>query len=592
MSSFYTFREYRGENEGCDISDDVFEKNENKNKPGGYPGLDINSKIDGAQLPPMALETLSDTQISKSANLDILAFDGKNWVNELTLRTLKIVPLDKTSLLELSDGLVYELTSDRLTLKLPTDGTSIWILNPNRYYYTIIGSLNGGAHPKLKLCSRFELLMFSPHTNSWTVTVFKGYLPPSNILSDFDYYAMSIYLREKKPVVETHFFEVKSNYSGDSTNAAYSGGVYDPLNKRIVFAPASAMSAEDFVFIDCTSDKIQKYTAPPNFPTADIIDDDSNYELTIPINPDAPDELSGKFAINPPPKSCTCFYDPINRCIMLLVDNRLFCLDCTNSDYVWKELPTTASFIKDGYMGSAYDPEHRRVYLAPYNQGPESTLHFWDCGTSTLKTYENNAQSEFHLAGYGGAVYAPTLKRVYFAPRDPSKHELLHYIDCSSNKISSYKRPRSMISGCAGAVFSPVENFIYFIPHSYFKGWMNMFVLDCNNDTFKTISVPNFGAPSISGVYSPLTNRIYLTPNTSLTISKIMYVDCNQFKVFNMPLHSPISIKASYGVFNPISGTVYFTPFRSETDLFSIGEETDQKIDEAFIAHAQFNKNH
>lgn len=63
-----------------------------------------------------------------------------------------------------------------------------------------------------------------------------------------------------------------------------------------------------------------------------------------------------------------------------------------------------------------------------------------------------------------GAVYVPTLNRIYFCPFFASGYDEWHYVDCNTGDIVGYPRPGATMGseGFQGGAYCPELDRVYF----------------------------------------------------------------------------------------------------------------------------------
>ena len=102
------------------------------------------------------------------------------------------------------------------------------------------------------------------------------------------------------------------------------------------------------------------------------------------------------------------------------------------------------------YNDMVFSPTQNRMYLIPCiekNREDEEYIplqlewHYIDCVTGLVVAYEHGVDFSELLdsASYHGGVYSPVQNRIYFVPYMQLTAPLLHYIDCDTGQVLSYE---------------------------------------------------------------------------------------------------------------------------------------------------------
>ena len=171
--------------------------------------------------------------------------------------------------------------------------------------------------------------------------------------------------------------------------------------------------------------------------------------------------------------------------------------------------------ITNGYAGGAYHTTLGRYYLAPWGQSSSTSWHYYLDTVESASSLQTYTVTALGVKAYRGAVYSPTLQRVYFIPHNQATQISWHYIDTSGNLTAYTHGASSLVTEAySGGVYSPLQNRIYMMPYS-----------QCTSSTWHYINAATGTVSSYTGValaqyaynggvYSPTQNRIYLVPYT------------------------------------------------------------------------------
>jgi hypothetical protein len=284
-------------------------------------------------------------------------------------------------------------------------------------------------------------------------------------------------------------------YSGGSGAVyGYYGGVFDPNQNKIYFAPHTAALFSTWKGIDCSNGSILNYSNPL-------------------LNQNVPGYAGACYHT----ALSRVYYGPFNQSAR------------TNWAYISANTAVQYSSTTDilpvnAYNGSCYAPVLNRIYLAPYAQAPQSTWHYIDCAGPSFVSYVHTASCVANA--YFGAVFAPTLNRIYFVPYAQATNAIWHYVDLYSGNIVGYLHGATAVANAyASGVYSPTQNRIYFVPYAQ-SNQATWHYIDC--DTERVIGYAHGltlqANAFISGTYQPTLDRLYLAPYAQSNNSLWYYI--------------------------------------------------------------------
>jgi hypothetical protein len=347
--------------------------------------------------------------------------------------------------------------------------------------------------------------------------------------------------------------------------SAYRGGVYDPINRQIVFIPQSQsnhLSPNPIKFhrYDCSSRTLEAYDNPFNYnslPEENRISMYSAYTGGV--------------------------YDPINHQIIFVPHRHAAYSKCHRYDIPTKAIEiydnpfhSTSSPVENrgtfnGYYGGVYDPLNQKIIFVPSAQGSRPKLHRYNCSNQSLEVYDNpfhstsNPTEEQMLSSaYRGGVYDPFNQKIIFVPARNAPETTWHRYDCASETIEAYTNPFHLNS-------FPEE---------------------------KRISQH---ATYVSGVYDPINSQIIFVPSNQQPGRPIWHrYNCltQTVEAYNNPFHStslPLENRFfSYlgAVHDPLNNQVVFIPYgqASQRKWHVLQHYSNKKISRDFAAHYLFNK--
>jgi hypothetical protein len=182
-----------------------------------------------------------------------------------------------------------------------------------------------------------------------------------------------------------------------SAGAAYTGGVYDPVNKQIVFVPhAQATQAEWHVY-DCGTQTVLSYPSPSSLFSAGAA-----YAGGV--------------------------YDPLNNQIVFVPRNQgpeaeWHVYDCLTKTVVFYSRPS-GTFALGSYIGGVYNPLNNQIVFVPYHQSSQAKWHFYDCETKSFLAYSSPPGAV--TGAYFGGVYDPFNNQIVFIPFYQASSDQFH----------------------------------------------------------------------------------------------------------------------------------------------------------------------
>lgn len=264
-------------------------------------------------------------------------------------------------------------------------------------------------------------------------------------------------------------------------------------------------------------------------------------------------------------------YDPVNDRLWLVPyeqgpEEYWHYIDCSTGEVIAYKHGASgfrSPVSSRAYWGGAYDPINRRVFFAPYYQSSDYTWHYINCDSGEVRPY--GPSESLRYAAYCGASYDPIRKRVYFAPYGMSVEDRWHYVDCNDRSVVEYKHGTSGIINCRDAVYVPSKGRIYFISSDIRVSGYEIAYIQCSSGEVKTFSyTTDMLAYYQGGVFDPTNNRIYLTPYSTLT--KWHYIDCDNNTVVSYTHGATVNEYGYWGgVLDTVNGRIYLVPHKQAT---------------------------
>jgi hypothetical protein len=197
------------------------------------------------------------------------------------------------------------------------------------------------------------------------------------------------------------FHSTSTNEEEKAVLWAYVGGVYDPVNTSIVFAPYVQSDRRVWHRYNCTTQSIEAYSNPF----------DSTSE------PAEKQAIAGSYIGG--------VYDPNNNQIVFVpyqgAQTTWHRYDCVSQSILAYPNPFDATSIfseeqaiAGAYQGGVYDPLNNQIVFVPSHQSNRSTWHRFDCASQSIKAYPNSfdstsdpSEEQAVWLAYIGGVYDP-----------------------------------------------------------------------------------------------------------------------------------------------------------------------------------------
>ncbi len=288
---------------------------------------------------------------------------------------------------------------------------------------------------------------------------------------------------------------------------AYVGGVYAPLLDRIYFVPYQQTKQAQWHYIDCLQNGL-------------VI----AYEHGLTTAPVLNAYQGGVYA----PTLDRIYFVPWAQADEM--GNNWHYIDCEQNGLVVEYNHGLATRpVNNAYYGGVYTPDLDRIYFVPDSQGYVSTKiwHYIDCAQDGLVVPYNHGLSTrpSQWGPFYGGVYAPTLQRIYFVPHQQSNDPNWHYIDCAQNGlVVEYFHDLAVMPsnvGYRGAVYVPTLDRIYLVPdwQAELSTWH---YIDCAQDGLVVAynhQLDNMPLKSafFGGAYAPTLGRVYFSPLAQAT---------------------------------------------------------------------------
>jgi hypothetical protein len=278
-----------------------------------------------------------------------------------------------------------------------------------------------------------------------------------------------------------------------SSYGAYEGGVYDPINQQIIFVPRgqSASQYPHWHLYDCSTQSLERYSRPSNPPEGILsfqayiggVYDPINQQIIFAPAMQASQPYWHRYdcftktviTYQAPADAFSSFayiggvYDPINQQIVFVpagqADRPIWHLyDCASQTVQSYSHQSPSPLPVFAYQGGIYDPLNQQIIFAPYNQTSAASWHLYDCRSKQIQTYVHGAMPSW--VSYGG-VYHPTNNQIVFVPYSSfGSEKTWHFYDCETQRVETYPYPDGVFSSTlyAGGVYDPHHNEIILIP--------------------------------------------------------------------------------------------------------------------------------
>jgi len=283
-------------------------------------------------------------------------------------------------------------------------------------------------------------------------------------------------------------------YGTDITNRAYHGGVYDPINNRLILVPYGIADETEWHYIDLSTGSVVEYT-------------------------------HGATAVDQ--AYVGGVYDPINERIIFVpytqsAENDWHYYDCSDGSIV--AYTHSATVVATAYRGGCYSPVEEKIYFAPFDQASEANWHYYDCSDGGIDAYATGLTIT-EADAYIGAVYSPTQNYIILIPYKITDDTPWHFIDCSDGSVNAYTHGATVSQfGYLGGVYDFTTNKIFFIPNIQ-AGQSLLHYYDCNSGDIVSYTNNLTSTKTYAGgVYDPNNNRIIFIPSDSATETEWAYI--------------------------------------------------------------------
>lgn len=328
------------------------------------------------------------------------------------------------------------------------------------------------------------------------------------------------------------------HYAHHVQPSAYAGSVYCPSNNKLYFVPFMQGPQEFWHYVDCDTDKIEKYKGG-----------------SIAV------QYAYMGGVYMPTLDRIYFYPAVQS-----QKFKWHYIDCKTNEVV-TYLAQAGILSANAYRYGVFCPLNERVYLAPHNQ---AKLNAWHYIHPTGKIIRYDSDYTGVQGAYSGGAYCPINKRIYFAPACQAPEPIWHYIDCVSGKSMCYPSVENVVKEAySGAVYCPKSRRIYFIPYkqAHQDTWHYF-----DSKTRKIIGYKhkanrfNNPIPYFNGVYCPDNDRIYLSPFAQSKVKTWHYIECktNEVHTYN---NTNCNIKDGFigGSYSPTTKKIYFSPYNASS---------------------------
>jgi hypothetical protein len=243
--------------------------------------------------------------------------------------------------------------------------------------------------------------------------------------------------------------------ASDLQNGAYAGGAYDPIQKRIYFAPLNQTNSTNFKpnwhYIDCVSGQVVSYAH--NLSSSDL----NSYAY-------------GSAVFSSTAKRV--YFVPGQQINLDNFKPDWHYIDCVSGEVKSYSNNLNVSEINFfAYGGGIYSPLTDKIYLVPFLQSRSSNFkehwHYINCSNGNVESYLHHLNlSDFQDSpAYNRGVYDPFADRIYFAPFGGTN--VWHYLDCQKEQVFVYSPQLEILnSAYISGVFDPYQNRVYFIPYA------------------------------------------------------------------------------------------------------------------------------
>jgi IS1 family transposase len=218
---------------------------------------------------------------------------------------------------------------------------------------------------------------------------------------------------------------------------AYSGGVYDPINRQVIFIPSNQAKQSHWRIYDFVNKTIIQYERP-----LENIASLHAYEGGV--------------------------YDPLNQQIVFVprgqsVETHWHVYDCKENRVMAYE-HQQLNLNPHAYIGGVYDPLNQQIVFVPHTQVNQNTWHAYDCEKKMIISYPQSSNPP--IGTHMGGVYDPVNNQIVFIPYSQAQESHWYIYDCQTKMVLDYEHHQSISSAVAytGGVYDGFNNEIIFIP--------------------------------------------------------------------------------------------------------------------------------
>jgi len=225
------------------------------------------------------------------------------------------------------------------------------------------------------------------------------------------------------------------------------------------------------------------------------------------------------------------------------------------------------------YHGAVYAPTLNRIYLIPSAIANQANWHYIDCNTGEVVTYAHNLGADTPVSeAYYYGCYDPYNDIIWMSPYAQGPESKWHYIDGKTGEVVAYTHGIGVVANYSylGAIFSPLQNRVYFSPGSQYDQGDYHYV-NCDTKNIEaytpTTPVPNTCA---GGAYDPINNRIYFAPYYFPATDGVAYLDCNDGSINILSTVSGQFSSGAYigAIFAPTLKRIYFIPYSQGPEVY------------------------
>jgi len=226
-----------------------------------------------------------------------------------------------------------------------------------------------------------------------------------------------------------------------------------------------------------------------------------------------------------------------------------------------------APLIANAYIGAVYAPTLNRIYLVPFEISNQASWHYIDCNTGKVVAYAHNLGVDTPVnQAYTWGGYDPYNDILWFTPANQGTQSKWHYVDGKTGKVVAYEHGTGVTVDHPyySAIYSPKQNRMYLVPLLQFDQG-NYHYIDCETKTVVAYT-PTNPLPSISvgGSYDPINDRIYFAPWPFPPTSNdgFSYINCKDGSVETLVSDEIVQAAYAGAIFSPTLRRIYFIPYR------------------------------